>query len=189
MGMSNDQFYNIVGAMFNKCLEVLAQKGHIYAGDDNRLANFERVAARRKVSTDVVIDIFRMKQEDAINTFRQELGAGQPISDPEPPEMRYVDSINYLLLDFADAMANGGYEPQEEWLRNALAATDQPEHPNILQLRKQFAEQGLSIDPPPDATPTGVTVAHVPKGEDGDEAVEVCCNPGGADCCDGADDA
>jgi len=182
--MPNDQFYNIVGAMFNKCLEVLAQKGHIYAGDDNRLANFERAAARRGVPPNVIIDIYRHKHEDAIDTFRRELDLGEASSDPEPPEMRYVDDINYLLLDFADAVANGGYEPQEEWLRNALAATDQPEHPNILQLRKQFAEQGLSVDPPPDATPTGVTVAHVPKGKDGDEAVDVCCNPDGDDCCD-----
>lgn len=130
MPLDNDTFFSIVGAVFQRCLEVLNEKGHTYAGDDNRLANFERIAARRGISPGAVIDIYRMKHEDSIATFRRE---GRD-TDSEPPEMRYVDDINYLLLDLADAIANGGYEPREEWLKSALLPTEVEDEPSNLRL-------------------------------------------------------
>ena len=110
MPMPNDRFFDIVGAVFQRCLEVLNEKGPDYAGEDNRLRNFEEDAAALNLPTWKVLQVWAQKHEKAIRVFRE---TGKVNS--EAPEMRYVDRINYLLLDLADAIANG-YEPREAWL-------------------------------------------------------------------------
>ena len=110
MGMPNDRFFTIVGAVFQRCLEVLNEKGPDYAGEDNRLRNFEEDAAVLNLPTWKVLQVWAQKHEKAIRVFRE---TGKVRS--ESAEMRYVDRINYLLLDLADAIANG-YEPREGWL-------------------------------------------------------------------------
>ena len=124
MPMTNDRFFDIVGAVFQHCLEVLTEKGRDYAGEDNRLRNFEEDAAALNLPTWKVLQVWAQKHEKAIKVFR-ETGT----VNSEAPEMRYVDRINYLLLDLADAIANG-YEPREEWLRDAQQPSAIPR--NIL---------------------------------------------------------
>ena len=114
MPMTNDRFFDIVGAVLQRCLEVLNEKGRDYAGEDNRLRNFEEDAAALNLPTWKVLQVWAQKHEKAIRVFRE---TGKVNS--EAPEMRYVDRINYLLLDLADAIANG-YEPREVWLWEAF---------------------------------------------------------------------
>jgi len=44
MPMTNDRFFDIVGSVLQRCLEVLNEKGPDYAGEDNRLEGTVRSA-------------------------------------------------------------------------------------------------------------------------------------------------
>ena len=121
MPMTNDDFFSLVGAVFQKCLETLDQKGHDYATENNRLSNFEADAKECDIPVWKALYVFAQKHEKAIKTFRE---TGKVAS--EPPEMRYIDRINYLLLDLACVIAEG-YDPSEYWLRDALGMTSKLE--------------------------------------------------------------
>ncbi len=163
MPMSNDKFYNMVQAMILKCIEVMQTKGKEYTeSSDNKLANFEAESLETNVPVLDIIHIFANKHQRAINNYRK---TGQVES--EPLEMRFVNRIDYLFLELAECIALG-YEPQEEWLIEAIGIAGSGGENDA----DVSPEEGGRPDPAP---------APKPMVNDG----EPCCgHPGNEQCCE-----
>jgi len=166
MPMTLTTFDALVDAFFDKCKEVMKTKGADYTKQsDNKLANFERIAAQLNLSPLQIIAIYQGKHRDAIDSYiiNSELESGESL------EMRFVDDINYGLLMLAQAIAEG-YKPREDWLKFALNTKAK-----LVGGETDFGGPGRSTAPsgPP------MRVVDVPGGR------QVCCNPDGDNCCDG----
>ena len=177
--MPEDKFYDLTGAVFLKCIEVMHDKGADYAHDDNKLANFERQASSMSLPPLVILRVYLQKHLDAFDAY---VKTGKVES--EPLEMRIVDIVNYFVLALGQAIA-GGYEPSEEWLTDTLGS--EKDAPLYIPSRGMAVGEDEKILPF-NSTPgtSELTIERHEKGS-GDEAVNVCCNPGGEDCCDGAE--
>ena len=92
--MKTEDFYTLIQLFLEECVETMKTKGKAYAGKDQSIfANFNRVAAKKRIPRQVVASIYMDKHLDALDSFiRGEYG------DPEPIEGRIKDVINYLLL-------------------------------------------------------------------------------------------
>lgn len=171
MPMSQDKFYDLTGTVFQKCLEVMQAKGADYTHDDNKLANFERQASSMGLPPLVILRVYLQKHIDAFDAY---VKTGKVES--EPLEMRIVDIVNYFILALGQAVASG-YEPQEDWLREALQRGE-PDANKVLEFCPPTGQV-----PPDDPGPHSMAVTRGEK-KDGDESFNACCNPAGEDCCD-----
>lgn len=91
--MKNCEFSNRVDEIFKICKEVLTSKGDAYARDDDRFANFNRLAEQLVLPRTTIWKVYFQKHMDAIESYM----AGYR-GDPEKITSRFVDAINYLLL-------------------------------------------------------------------------------------------
>lgn len=78
------------------CVRVLLKKGNDYAADDDRLANFKRLAERLGLSPIQIWGVCFVKRVDAILEFAK---SGK--IESEPIRERFVDAHNYLDLGLA----------------------------------------------------------------------------------------
>lgn len=144
MPMTFEQFEAITDAVLAKAREVMIQKDKDYAAHTgNALANFEGTAARNDMSPMKVIDIFAQKHQQAIDAYRK---TGK--LESEALEMRFVDRINYLMLELMQAIALG-YVPQEMWLLDALGVTRPVEPVDAMKIERDPGDiPGVSNLPP-----------------------------------------
>ncbi len=177
MPMDKTIFYAMAQAVLIQCLEVMTTKGEDYTKQsDNKLANFERQAERNGLPPQKIIDIYAQKHQDAIDSYRLN-GA----VESEPLEMRFVDRINYLLLELAQDIATG-YVPREEWLIEALGPgqVEAEREAKVLPFVEEVAEDAQE-------EPTEEQPALPPTVADEDAEGEPCCGvPGHKECCEEA---
>lgn len=87
---------------FQECLKIMKTKGVEYvAGDNDRFANFKRIARKYGVPTELVCAIYLEKHLDSITNFIRQRCAGKKakqIAATEPISGRVIDAINYLML-------------------------------------------------------------------------------------------
>lgn len=195
MPMSVDQFYDMTQAILVKCVEVMRDKGADYTlQSTNKLANFERQAERNGLKPAKIVDIYAQKHQDAIDSYRV-----NGTVESEALELRYVDRINYLLLEFACHLVDekNPYQPREDWLIEALSGIDKAEplkFPGSVATPSEKADiaAGMAMA---DAAAERIDKALMPEnepeihvsgvGEDGAGKIgEACCNPDGDDCCE-----
>ena len=92
--MTNDDFQNkVVAPAVAEIQNIFATKGRDYAGDEDRLANFKRIATRLGVSPIKVAGVYLYKHLDALDTW---LLTGKLYG--EPIESKFIDIIAYILL-------------------------------------------------------------------------------------------
>ena len=73
--------------------EIFATKGHDYAGEGDRLANFKRIGLRLGLSPKMVCLVYIHKHLDALITDAQEGGVkGEPVSE------KLKDIVAYAML-------------------------------------------------------------------------------------------
>ena len=163
MPMSNTKFLAMVQATLLKCIEVMQTKGKEYTeSSDNKLANFEAESLETNVPVLDIIHIFANKHQKAINNYRK---TGRVES--EALEMRFVDRINYLFLELAECIALG-YEPREDWLREALESESAAPKTEVVQ-EPQVDPEGGGLH----------AEGRQPEPE------EPCCgHPGNEQCCE-----
>jgi hypothetical protein len=90
---TNDFQTKVVEPMWAEMQNIFVTKGKDYSGDDDRLANFKRVASRLNITPIQVAGVYLYKHLDAMDTwFRTGKLAGEPI------EAKFVDIIAYILL-------------------------------------------------------------------------------------------
>ena len=92
--MTNDDFQNrVVSPMVASVQQIFATKGHDYAGDEDRLANFKRIGARLGISPKMVCLVYMMKHLDATVTDAQTGSVkGEPIQE------KLKDIVAYAML-------------------------------------------------------------------------------------------
>ena len=106
--MNHNDFEKEIKEVFDKCIEVLIQKGREYQNTQkdgtNVFANFERGASDLGLSREDILWVFFSKHKDSINKFLRDLKTKAiSISEieenlSEPINGRIIDAINYLLL-------------------------------------------------------------------------------------------
>ncbi len=89
-------FETIAQNLSAKAEEIRWKKGKDYSEEDDRLANFRRLAERLGIHPRMVWAVFFMKQVDAVMTWAKE---GSVAS--ESIEDRFADIINYCHLGWA----------------------------------------------------------------------------------------
>jgi hypothetical protein len=90
--MNNQEFTEIFKAAIDGCREILSTKGTEYAGNENRLANFEEVASGTGTTPLQVCMVYLMKH---IRALQKEAATG--IASVESSS-RVQDCINYLIF-------------------------------------------------------------------------------------------
>jgi len=100
--VNNKIFLKNVDQRFEECKKILMTKGLEYmAGDDDRFANFKRIAKKYGVPTELVAAIYMEKHFDSITNFIRLRCDGKKIEEiklTEPISGRFIDAINYLTL-------------------------------------------------------------------------------------------
>ena len=100
--MEHNSFNKHVEKQFKQCLNLMKTKGVEYmAGDNDRFANFKRIARKYGVPTELVCAIYLEKHLDSITNFIRQRCAGKKakeIAATEPISGRVMDAVNYLML-------------------------------------------------------------------------------------------
>jgi len=92
--MKATDFYDMCDQIY-KCelMPIMKSKGEAYSGQEDKLGNFKRIAAKYKVSSFLVWSIYFGKHLDALDAWIR----GE-YKDSEFIEGRINDLINYLFL-------------------------------------------------------------------------------------------
>lgn len=100
--MGNKLFLERADKIFRDCIAVMRTKGTEYmAGDNDRFANFKRIAKKYDIPTELVAAIYLEKHLDSITNFIKQRCKGGKVKDiiaTEPISGRIGDAINYLML-------------------------------------------------------------------------------------------
>lgn len=75
-----------------------ASKGAEYSGDQDRLDNFRRGAARYGLQMEVIWGVYASKHWDSVQTYIRDLNCGRSRPYSEPIDGRVDDLLVYLLL-------------------------------------------------------------------------------------------
>lgn len=95
--MTQDIFLATQKKIFDEIIVIGATKGKEYARDNDRLANFKRIAEELKIEPEKVCFIFLKKHYDAIVYYIQQ----GKLESEETPLSRFADVINYFTLLYA----------------------------------------------------------------------------------------
>lgn len=96
--MNNADFTQLVEETFHQTQQLLRIKGGEYSDDQDRLANFGRVALLTGMPRLSVAFVYLSKHYDAISREVQDRAAGVTREKSEAIEGRIHDLINYCLL-------------------------------------------------------------------------------------------
>lgn len=112
----------LVRETWDEVISLGIKKGGEYAGDDDRLANFRRNAARAETSMEFVWRIYASKHWDAIMQYELDLRKGVVRDRLETLEGRADDLIVYLLLFKAMLQERASVTLEEAQAINAAEA-------------------------------------------------------------------
>lgn len=102
--MRSDDFLNNMKDFFNSfCVKTTETKGAEYSGDDDKFANFKRIAQEMNSPLGLVWYVYFKKHLDSLNSFLKRWNQGENITDieeglSEPISGRIGDMIVYLFL-------------------------------------------------------------------------------------------
>lgn len=91
--MRIETFKQLTMGLLEDCMAIMDSKGMAYSGQEDKLGNFKRLAAKYKVSPLLVWSIFFGKHLDSLDAYIR----GEYV-DSEPIAGRIKDMINYLFL-------------------------------------------------------------------------------------------
>lgn len=121
--MDKKDFKELANCIFRECDQVLNVKGAEYCLTDDRFDNFKRQGESMDMFPDDILKVYLQKHFDSISTYLKTwktygiLTADGKTS--EPIVLRFVDSINYLLLRLGmieEARLRAGLKPSQELL-------------------------------------------------------------------------
>ena len=92
--MTNEDFENSRNVILKRCIAETNRKGPEYASDDNRLRNFEEIAAVLNISPAQVAYTFFHKHLNSI----QKYVLNPDFDGVEDMTSRFADAINYLIF-------------------------------------------------------------------------------------------
>jgi hypothetical protein len=93
--MTNDEFEEVMRAVFAACIKISQAKGHDYTkGSEDALANFKGAGKDIGLDPMQVCWVFMNKHYQAITNYVRTGGQ----SESEPIDERIKDLINYLVL-------------------------------------------------------------------------------------------
>lgn len=101
--MTHEEFNRIIRAKIEKCLETLVEKSRYYAINDDRLAQFKRIASKLNMNPCEVIRVLAAKHETALDDYTLFINSDTNSISWNEWEEKIGDSINYLLLLYATA--------------------------------------------------------------------------------------
>lgn len=146
--MNSKEYSIIFHETFATCQKLGATKGYEYRGregEENVLANFDRLSMKLGVDPMVIIMVYLTKHLDSIDTFVRDWNKPVKHAMSEPIESRIDDAINYLILLKADITR---VEMEAMKHRNLPGAaprtTDKWPSADSLVLEKREAPGGLS---------------------------------------------
>lgn len=95
--MDNKTFFRLQEKLFDDCVSISKAKGEEYTiGSGQKFDNFERTAAILGLDRSDVVHTFLIKHLQSILYYKK---YGKEASD-ESIRGRYIDAINYLVLDY-----------------------------------------------------------------------------------------
>jgi hypothetical protein len=102
--MTSRAFLENMKDFFNSfCVKTTETKGAEYSGDDDKFANFKRIAKEMDSPLGLVWYVYFKKHLDSLNSFLKRWNKGEKITDiekelSEPISGRIGDMIVYLFL-------------------------------------------------------------------------------------------
>lgn len=157
--MNSKEYSMIFQETFTDCQKLGATKGREYRGregEENVLANFDRLSMKLGVDPMVVIMVYLTKHLDSIDTYVRDWNKPVRHVMSEPIEGRINDAINYLILLKADIIR---VEAEARKHRNLPKAMQQgaekwPSADSLVLNRNESAGAAK-------AAPSGVSTARV----------------------------
>jgi len=104
--MDKKEFERVVDEVFGKCLNILREKGEIYASEDDRFENFNVSAKDQDIYPEEALRGMLAKHTTAVNKYITKLVDG----DNTPKELweaSIFDCINYYLLLYGMLRSEG----------------------------------------------------------------------------------
>lgn len=95
---SNQAWDALLDRAVAKIKSLAASKGAEYSGDEDRLDNFRRGAARYGLPMEVIWGVYASKHWDSLQTYIKDLNVGRTRPYSEPIDGRVDDLLVYLLL-------------------------------------------------------------------------------------------
>lgn len=137
---TNEQWRALLARAVSEIEALAASKGAEYSGDQDRLDNFRRGAARYGLPMEVIWGVYANKHWDSLQTYIKDLNTGRSRNYSEPIEGRVKDLLVYLLLFWAMCEERGAQGEMKTIRVNlgphfkvedrTLLVTDYPNHPD-----------------------------------------------------------
>jgi hypothetical protein len=88
---------------FRDCMAIMNGKGLEYSGNEDKFANFKKLAAKYNVPVEEIWGVYFTKHIDSIDSFIRKRREGKNVTKieaglSEPISGRIADAVNYLLI-------------------------------------------------------------------------------------------
>jgi hypothetical protein len=88
---------------FRDCMAIMNGKGLEYSGNEDKFANFKKLAAKYNVPVEEIWGVYFTKHIDSIDSFIRKRREGKGVTEiesglSEPISGRIADAINYLFI-------------------------------------------------------------------------------------------